>query len=420
MLKRWSQIIFIIVFLLMIAVPLAAMFFQHEIMDVDENRRLAEPAKLVDEEGQLNTAFLTDYERWLNDHIGFRKLFVQLHGRFHYYVYHKFTPDIQYVLGPNEELIYSRAGMFRDYQHRNLYPEAYLKTAAESLQTIKDIADEKGIAFYYYQCWDKHSIYPEYVSSEILQYGDHSKTDEIIRALNEYTDIPVISPKEELLRAKETGAPYSVFGDPTHWAPEGGIIGYRVLMERINEDATQPFPVLSDSANEDATQLPFPVLSDSANEDTTQPFPVLSDSNYKITQKDEGLILFGTIHKVCMVTQYKIREPKAVLTNDKLSLFADDPHSFYYTNNSVDNKTRLLIVGDSFFQYYILKDIAESFHETVFIHGGYMADIEKLMDAYEPDILLIENAEREDRTALWIQAANPTVNDAPAEWFVGE
>ena len=54
---------------------------------------------------------------------------------------------------------------------------------------------------------------------------------------------------------------------------------------------------------------------------------------------------------------------------------------------------------------FALEDIAEGFHETVFIHGSYMPEIEKLMNAYEPDILVIENAEREDRTALWIQAA---------------
>ncbi|MBR3241624.1 MAG: hypothetical protein IKN57_02125 [Parasporobacterium sp.] len=375
MLKKKLQIIFIVLFYLMIAVPLAAMFFQHEIMDIEENRRLAEPARLTVLQGGLNRDFPAEFERWLNDHIGFRKQMIQLHGQFHYYVYHVFPKEQPYMLGRAEALNYETGEMLLDYQHRNLYTEAYLKEAAESLQKIKDYAEAKNIDFYYFQCWDKHSIYPEHMPEEILQYGGNSKTDEILRALEEYTDIPVISPKAELLSAKKSCAPYSFWGDPTHWTERGSFIGYQVLMNRINQDRSKAFPVLT-------------------------------EADYKIRLKDDGLIRYGIIHKESIEEHFQLRDPKAELTSEKLSSYAGEPRCFYYTNKAVNNDTRVLIIGDSYIHDFNLPSIAESFQETVFIHGSHMPDFQNLVETFDPDLIIIENAEREDRTGLWILTAS--------------
>ena len=64
----------------------------------------------------------------------------------------------------------------------------------------------------------------------------------------------------------------------------------------------------------------------------------------------------------------------------------------------MDNDTCLLIIGDSYFESFIVDDLAESFHETVLIWGDYLSDYKAIVDEYSPDIIIIEAAERVDRS----------------------
>ena len=315
-----------------------------------------------------------DLESWVNDHIGFRKFFVDQNGKMRYYLVGRFPIDRPLILGPDGELNYASFESIRDYQHRNLYSASYLDKAAESLQTLSDYAKNHHTELYYYQCWDKHSIYPEYFPKTILQYGDQSKTDEIIQAFEEKTDVPVISPKEELISGKARFETYSVFGDPTHWSQRGAYLGYLKLMEEINQNS----------------QLPYRVLS---------------ENDYDIEVTDQGLYLYGSIHKEDLLERFDIKDPKAKLTQEKITLWKEDPRTLFYTNDAADNDSRIVLIGDSYFYFYILDDIAESFRETVFIWGDHLEDFKKISDEYQPDIIVLENAEREDRTGVIIQAA---------------
>ena len=372
--KKVLSIIFIILFLLMIAVPLTATFFQHEEIAVEQNRMLVPPPQFLNEKGRINKTFTQNFEEWVNDHIGFRKEFVNQNGRVRYYLFHRFPIDRQTLLGPGGELNYANIDTIRDYQHKNLYPESYLQKTAESLETISDFAEENGAKFYYYQCWDKHSIYPEYFPKELLSYGEESKTDQVIKMFEETTDVSIISPKQELEDGKAEYETYSRWGDPTHWSPRGAITGYRKLMEALNEDAAEPCPVLM-------------------------------DEDYEISWTDQGLTLYETIHQKDLLEKFDIRDPKAKDTKEKLTLFADDRRSRFYTNPAAPNDSRLVIIGDSYFDYYIIDDIAESFHETIFFWGDHLTDLKEIVQEYGPDILVVENAEREDRTALLIEEA---------------
>ena len=361
-------------FFLMIAVPLTATFFQHEEVAIEQNRPLAPMFRISDRPGHFNPSFNLEFEAWINDHIGFRKLFVNQNGKMRYYLFGRFPLDRPLILGPEGELNYASFESIQDYQHRNLYSEEYLDKAAESLQTLSDLAEEKGTQLYYYQCWDKHSIYPEYFPKTILQYGKKSKTDGIVQAFQEKTEVPVISPKEELVKGKERYETYSVFGDPTHWTQRGAYLGYLKLMEEINKHDQNSYYVLK-------------------------------EDDYTITTTDQGLYLYGSIHKEDLLERFELKDPKAKLTQDRITQGKEDPRTLFYTNDAVNNDSRIVLIGDSYFYFFILDDIAESFHETVFIWGDHLEDYEEIINGYDPDILLIENAEREDRTESLIRTA---------------
>ena len=69
----------------------------------------------------------------------------------------------------------------------------------------------------------------------------------------------------------------------------------------------------------------------------------------------------------------------------------------YFVNHAVDNEDTLLILGDSYFYSYgVLRDLSESFHNTILFNGTSASrdNLIKIIDTYEPDIVVFENAER--------------------------
>lgn len=351
----------------MIVVPLVTTNLQEGKISSAENRVLTAFPKFYDEAGNRNAAFNSDFETWINDNIGMRSDFVVTNAKIQYYLFHVLSNNSDYLLGPNGEFNYATSAIIKDYQHLDLKSDETLETLANGFQYAKEYLAKKNIQLYYFQCWDKQSIYPEYFPQTIIQYGDISKTDQIVETLTNKTTVDVISPKQELLDGKLQYDTYSKWGDSTHWTQRGAYIGYKKLMAAINNN-------------------------------NNNSYRILNETDYNISIVDMGSTLFGGIHKECMLENFEIKDPKAQLTNEKLTLFNDDNRHRFFTNTSVKNKTRVLVLGDSYFNSFILDDIAESFYETLIIWGDYTSSFEEIIEEYKPDILIVENAERCDRT----------------------
>ncbi|SCX79763.1 hypothetical protein SAMN02910292_00063 [Lachnospiraceae bacterium XBB2008] len=373
--KNIRDIIFIACFIVMLVLPLVTVNLKDETISESENRILASKPHIRTEDGSINTEYIRDLETWVNDNIGFRSAMVMANARLLYHVFGVLSEESDMYLGPDGEFNYATEAMIQDYCHNNRYSEEYLNEFASSFQRINDSLEKDGARVYYFQCWDKHSIYPESFPASVISHGDISKTDEIVKALEEGTDISVISPKDDLIRAKESYPTYGKFSDPTHWTNRGAYIGYLDLMEAINSESDIKYRVLR-------------------------------EEDYDLTPRDFGYTVFGGIHEEDYLESFYILEPKAYLTNEKLTAYSDDVRHRFYTNDAVDNDTRLLIVGDSYFAFYLLDDLAESFHETVLIWGDYLGDLKKITDAYDADIIVVEAAERVDRTEGIIKASS--------------
>ncbi len=372
--KGILQTAFIVVFLSMISIPLITVNLLREEIAEGENRIVAPLPDLFKEDGRLNDQYNREFETWINDNIGYRSSMVVNYAKLQYYLFGNLVRQSNMYLGPNGELNYATEAMLKDYQHDDLYSEEYLHTFADSMQVLSDYAEAGGAQFYYYQCWDKHSIYPEYFPETVVQTGAESKTDGIVRALRDYSEVRVISPKQELTDEKPVNPTYSVWGDPAHWNQRGAYVGYLKLMNTINE------------------------YSDDR-------YKVLQESDYIITKPDQGETLFGRIHRTEYIEDLKIKAPKAVPTG---TMYKSHPKKWkqrVLINEEADNDTRLLVIGDSYFNYFLIDDLAESFHETIFIWSEALPDFRKIVDTYHADIIVVEAAERADRTGMIIKTA---------------
>lgn len=359
----------------MLVLPLLTTNMQEDKVSQAERRKLASRAELYEEDGTINGNFTSDFETWINDNIGMRSKMVTDNARILYYLFDVLPDNSDKILGPKGEFNYATPEIIADYQHFNLYSDEQLHDRADAIQYLSDYVEKDGNQFYYYQCWDKHSIYPEYFPDTVLQYGSESKTDGIVKALREYSNVKVVSPKNELLREKARYDTYSRWGDSTHWSQRGAYIGYTLLMDTINSNSSIQYNVLA-------------------------------ESDYNITKPDQGMTLFGGIHKTEYLDKFEIKDPKAVLTNEKLSLYAEDQRHCFFTNEEANNKTRLLVIGDSYFKSFIIDDLAESFYETIIIWGDCADDVKNVIDTYDADIVIVENAERCDRTGKYISGVN--------------
>lgn len=203
--------------------------------------------------------------------------------------------------------------------------------------------------------------------SYVNQVGDVSRTDQVINYLKENTNVYIISLKDILLESKSEYEVYSNWGDPSHWTDRGAFISCQYVMACINEDNGNIYPVLQEDA-------------------------------YDILVSNQAKTINGFITKEDMLETFTIKSPTA--TNGDVAImqgYSDDVRHSVWTSNSVDNDTKVLIICDSYFNSYIVDDFAESFSEVWSVHTNYTTDLDILIELYEPDIIIMECAERVDR-----------------------
>lgn len=274
MLKKIYNISFIVIFMAIISLPLIKANWTSGGISEDENRYLAEAPKLT-VDGKFNEKFTSEVETWFMDHMGYRKQLIDYNAKMQYEVFGKMLTNSNYYLGRNGDVNYATDEMIMDYAHLNLRTEEEVAQIGDSYQVISDWLEEKGIQFYYVQCWDKHSIYPEQFMSSVNQIGDISKTDQVIDYLRENTTVNELSLKEVLIDNKQNYEVYSNWGDPTHWTDRGAYIGYKYIMEAINK-----------------------------NNDNK--YMILQEEDYNITIEDKGITLNGFIHEEDMLEVFSL------------------------------------------------------------------------------------------------------------------
>ena len=364
MFKKIENVIFCAAFFMMTIAPLLFANKRDGAISAAENRKLAAPAKFYNEDGTLNRGFSEDFETWFDDNLGFRDVLVEANGVIKYHIFDEIK---NMRLGKNGEL--APFSVLADYQHTNLADNDELKRIVEAYQTVYDYLNSQGIQVYYMQCWDKHSIYPEQYKDTIQIFGDVSRSDQVEKALIEQTDIHVVPIKNTLLQLKEKYNSYGTWAEPWHWVQRGGYIAYTELIREINHR----------NGNR---------------------YKELCEDDFDISLQDIGQTFYERIHKADYEEIFLLKNPHAVYMPEKLTYVPEvglREQVTYYENNSVDNEDTILILGDSYYYTYnVITNLAESFHNTIMFNGtaATQDNLIRLIDIYEPDIVVFENAER--------------------------
>lgn len=362
--KRKVNILTIIIFACMISLP---WIFAHRDkegrLSSMENRRLAEYPMLWTEEG-INSDYIGQYENWLEDNLRGRTVMVEADAALQYYLFGRIVKS-DTMRGRENWLFVKDNEMIREYQHLNLMPEEALVEYAENMQDIADYLKERDIAFYYFQCYSKEEIYPDMYVDGIRRIGTTCKADQIVDVLHEKTDIKQILVKESLMNCADELV-YFQFVDPLHWNEKGSYLGYQILMDDIRKDFEN--------------------------------VPVLREDDFVIEEEERVIELYGVEYpfpEICPV--YRVREPQAreitAESEERWSFLRYKEHTHAYINEKSDNNMKILLLGDSFIRMFLKDDIAESFRETLSIDWLNIPILDKVVEEFDPDIVVIESAQ---------------------------
>lgn len=364
-LKQKISIIFIALFCIMLSLPLLFTNYKKSVSET-ENRTLAAFPKLM-KDGERNDAWTSEFTDWFGDHLGFRDQLIGTYAKAQFYAFDRTLNYSDLYIGEKGDLLGFTKDMILDYQRLDRRTEEELVQLGNSYQNISDWLKEQGIQFYYVQCYDKHSI----IEQDRMKKGMHpvveeSKTDQLVRYLQENTDITILPLKQCMLDADESYVTYSKWGDPWHWSQRGGIIAYREIMNMLNQN----------------------------NQDSIR---VLSDDDFNITYTDQGMTISSSLHQVDMEENFVMKERQNYQDQDvDMGTFGSDDRNHVWKNSSAASDKKILIYGDSYMNTYIIDYVAESFQETWGIRLEHITEFDEAIKMAKPDIVILECAERVD------------------------
>ena len=363
MFKKINNTVFLVLFLAVLFLPMLFTRWESGGVSEKENRNLADFPS-VTAQGKFNPSFTGEFETWFRDHMGLREDMIDANKAVMQAVFDRSLTTSEWKTGKTGDSIYASEAIIQDFAHVNLRSQGDVERIGQSYQVVKDWLAEKDIPFYYVQCVDKHTIYPERFIASVKQIGDTSKTDQIMHYLQTETTVDPIYFKDLFLDSKGQYDVFSHWGDPTHWTDRGAYIGYRYMMDTVCQD-------------------------------TGLPLKILQESDYTITMETYTGAKGGSEQ----IELFTVKDPKAVKSDvSVMGKWAEDVRHSVWKNPEAGNDRKLLLMGDSYYNNYLIDDIAESFSEVWLVWGDYTGDLPEIVELYQPDLVIYECAERVDRS----------------------
>jgi len=321
---------------MILVVPIAKMNrAPNQVSEID-NRTLAERPPL-----KLGAGFTAGIETYLLDRIGFRITMIHVYQKICDVLFKKLVHPI-YMYG-EDGYIFFKGGYIDDYQHININ-KALIENYGAYLDRVYQYLSDRNIKFIYFLAPDKKSVYSEFFPRTINVFGDKSQATMLIDELK-LKKIPFIHPIKEFLEAKKYEQIYNKKYDAGHWNEHGAFVGYSMINKKLKEY----FPNVK-------------LLSKSDFNISIEKVTSLHVSHFKIDEE---------------IPKYK---SKPLKTED-------------VTQNKTAIQTRILVFHDSYFNN-MNRFYSGNYLEIKFFNIDKIDKLEDFVNRYEPDVVLIENAER--------------------------
>lgn len=226
--------IFIIMFIAILTLPL--LFFNHVEgkFSAIENKTLAPKPELYLADGKLNASYVTEFENYFNDNIGFKEEALAINILLKYKLFG--VLDIpNWLLGEDDNFFYTTDGEdILTYTGQNAFSEKRICNMATNLGYMNEYFEQQGCTTYNMFIPNKEAIYDEFYDPNVYHAGE-GHLDSLTEYMLGNTDMTVVNIKDALMNQKEEQLYYKSY-DASHWNMNGAFVGYQELMKEIKKD----------------------------------------------------------------------------------------------------------------------------------------------------------------------------------------
>lgn len=286
-----KSIIFIVLCMVLCMIPSVGMLF-FPTTQTTENKAMAAAPRLITEEGTLNRSFFQDFESYFNEHIALRNQLVYADAKIQTSVFHESNVS-GVISGTNGWLYYSST--LNDYLGLDLLSDRELYNLAHNFSVVQDYLKERDIDFVLTIPPNKNTLYGEnmpYYKSYIVD------TDHSAKLLEPFLAEQDVSYLDLFQLFDEQDETLYLLRD-SHWNMKGACLAYNGIMDALalpHEDYSDISPTLVKNENGDLNKMLYSFygeLEDNYSYDLAQAYVYANDADsvedgWIITENESG------------------------------------------------------------------------------------------------------------------------------------
>ena len=346
-----TGILFLTFFILLTfaPVPVFTLFRENIGYKNTENKALAGFPELT---AQNFTSWPKRFEEWFSDTLPFKTQFIEMFRGFQLHSGLDFTQS-DVIRGKDDVLFYRKT--VENYKGISRFSDDELETITKNLYEFFSEMENNGTACLLYIAPDKEQVYDSFMPDSIRRISAESRADQLSAWLSEHLPYPVIYPKSEMKHLLDNYPVY--YKTDTHWNNLGGWFAAQQVKSAFTGDTANPgdpeYHYYESQGKDLAGMLGL-------SEQMTEPNAVEMEFHDGLGIYKTQTINYGSLQRFT----------------------SDDPHSELHR--------RLLVIGDSFSEYYIRSAIHD-IKDILFITYGdlYLADLER-EDPHYLVVMLVE------------------------------
>ncbi len=233
--KKNKPIIWIILFLSIIATPHVSYFFLGQYVDSEnyENRNLIEKPVLTTENYK---EYPQNYEQYYGDNIPYRNQLITLNNSLEYFVFKQSSND-SVVIGEEGWLFYCNEASGNPLEQSlgySSFSNEELREIAKNLTLCKKSFEFIGLEFVIFVAPNKESIYIDKIPQYYEKKNEVSNAEQLIEYLKENTDIRIVYPMEILKQTRAENPSRILYHKlDTHWNNAGAYVGATCLAKEL-------------------------------------------------------------------------------------------------------------------------------------------------------------------------------------------
>lgn len=341
-----KPMIFIVVCMVLCLIPSVGMLF-FPTTQTTENKAMAEAPVLIDQEGKLNMSFFQDFEQYFNEHMALRNEMVSADAKVQTGLFAE--SNVSGVISGSDGWLYY-ASTLNDYLGLDVMSDRELFNLANNIGVVQSYLRDRGIRFSFTIAPNKNTLYPEnmpYYKDQIVDPRHSAKL------LAPYLEKQKVSYVDLFAMFEAVEEPLYLMRD-SHWNNKGALMAYDALMDRMrlpHENYTSVEPKLVRNENGDLNKMLYSFYG-----------PLEDNYDYGLSQ---------------------------AYTYEKEDATVED--GWIVTKNPA-GKRDLLMFRDSFANT-LIPFFSNEFANAYYSKGEPNA-MESLVEAYDPDCVVIQKVER--------------------------